>query len=135
MSMDVFFEYKRWHFEWDSKKETKNIEDHNVNFRDAAITFRDGESVIHPDHKHSKSEERWVNFGLDNQGQLLEVCVTWRETEIGEPSYRIISAHKISAKNVSRSRKRIARRTNKDCDNNKFRMPSIKSILLLVAQY
>ena len=107
--MNVLFEYKGWHFEWDSEKEAKNIREHGVTFERAAISFRDGESVFDPDHKHSITEPRWVNLGL-HQGQLLVVCVTGRETVAGEASYRIISAHLLSAKNVARYRKRLHKR-------------------------
>jgi uncharacterized DUF497 family protein len=61
--MSVFFEYKGWHFEWDSEKEAKNIRVHGINFKHAAKFFRDGESVIYLDHKHSIVEPRWVNWG------------------------------------------------------------------------
>jgi len=104
--MKVPFEYKGWHFEWDSTKEAKNVREHGVTFERAAISFRDGESVIDADYKHSITEPRWVNLGL-HQGQLLAVCVTWRETVTGETSYRIISAHEVSAKNIPRYRKRL----------------------------
>jgi len=109
LSMSVFFEYKGWHFEWDSEKEAKNIRVHGINFKHAAKFFRDGESVIYLDHKHSIVEPRWVNLGLD-QSRLLAVSVTWRETETGKTSYRIISAHRISPKKVSKHRKRLGKR-------------------------
>jgi uncharacterized DUF497 family protein len=51
--MSVFFEYKGWHFEWDSEKESKNIREHGINFKRAAKFFRDGEAVIDLDHKHT----------------------------------------------------------------------------------
>jgi uncharacterized DUF497 family protein len=107
--VNVFFEYKDWCFEWDSEKEAKNIREHGINFKCAARFFRDGEAVIDLDLKHSIVEPRWVNLGLD-RGHLLAVCVTWRETEAGKTSYRIISAHKISAKNVSKHRMRLGER-------------------------
>src|SRR5258706_11381296 len=105
--MNVFFEYKAWHFEWDSEKESANIKKHGVNFDRAAIFFRDGESVIEPDYKHGTVEERWVVLGLDNRSQLLAVCVTWRETDTDTTSYRIISAHEVSARTVTQFRKRL----------------------------
>jgi uncharacterized DUF497 family protein len=119
-TMNVFFEYKGWYFEWDSQKEARNIERHGVSFERAAISFRDAEFVIDPDYKHSTMEPRWVNLGLD-QGQLLAVCVTWRETVSGETSYRIISAHAISGEKVQQHRKRLLGRqfepVNAKCNN------------------
>lgn len=109
-TMNVIFKYKGWHFEWDSTKEVENIRKHSINFECAAKFFRDGESLLDFDYKHSISEERWVALGLDDKGQLLSVCVTWRETETGQTSYRIISAQKISGKKILGHRKRLRKR-------------------------
>jgi uncharacterized DUF497 family protein len=103
--MDVVSEYRGWRFEWDAEKGAKNLRDHGVTFEHAAKAFRDGESLVDPDYMHSITEERWVNLGL-YEGRLLTVCVNWRETADGETSYRIISAHELSAKNVLRYRRR-----------------------------
>lgn len=108
--MNVPFEYKGWCFEWDSEKDAANIKRHGISFKRAAKSFRDDEDYkIIPDYKHSSTEERWVNLSL-NQGSLLAVCVSWRETETGKTSYRIISAHKISTKKVSKHLKRLEKR-------------------------
>jgi len=41
-TMNFLFEYKGWHFEWDSEKEAPNIQAHpGINFERAAIFFRD----------------------------------------------------------------------------------------------
>ncbi len=107
---DVFFEYKGWHFEWGSEKDDKNFKERGISFKQAAIFFRDGESVLDCDYKHSKTEERWVVTGLDGAGRLLAVCVSWRKTDTGKTSYRIISAHKIKARKVSKHRMRLRKR-------------------------
>ena len=113
--MDVFFKYKGWCFEWDSEKDAANIQKHHgISFEHAAICFINPESIMDPDYKHSTIEERWICFGLGNRSQMLAVCVTYRETETGAPSHRIISAYEISAKQVPRYRKWIARRSNKN---------------------
>src|ERR1700723_3391789 len=111
--MNVPFKYKGWHFEWDSEKDAANIQKHGISFEQAAVFFRDGESIMDPDYKHCIMEERWTVFRLDNRGQLLGVCVTYRETETGADSYRIISAREIGAKKVARYRKWIAQKANK----------------------
>jgi uncharacterized DUF497 family protein len=108
--MNVFFEYKGWYFEWDSEKAAKNIKEHGISFEQAAIFFRDGESISEPDYKHCIVEERWVDIGMDDHGQMLSVSVTWRETETGATSYRIISAHKIKGEKIPQHRKRLAQR-------------------------
>ncbi|MGO9479596.1 MAG: BrnT family toxin [Limisphaerales bacterium] len=108
--MNVVFEYKDWYFEWDSEKDVANIQKHGVSFEHAAVFFRDGESIMDPDYRHSTMEERWIVLGLDNRSQILGVCVTWREIETGATSYRIISAREISAKQVPRYRKWIVQR-------------------------
>ena len=104
--MNVFFEYKGWYFEWDSEKAAENFKEHGISFEQAAIFFRDGESIIEPDYKHCTVEERWVDIGLE----MLSVSVTWRETETGATSYRIISAHKIKGGKILKHRKRLSQR-------------------------
>ncbi len=108
--MNRRFEYNGLAFEWDSEKEAKNLKRHGITFDRVAAFFRDGESVIEPDYRHSFTEERWAVLGLDSDSRLPSVCVTWRETEDGRTSYRIISAHKISGKEVARHRKRLRQR-------------------------
>ena len=107
--MNVLFEHKGWHFEWDSEKDAENIKKHGINFESAAISFRDEEYMLIPDYKHSIMEERWVNLSLE-QGSLLVVCFSYRETDAGIPSHRIISAHKISTKKIPKHRKRLGTR-------------------------
>ena len=121
--MTVFFEYKGWNFEWDSEKDATNIQKHGVSFSEAATFFRDGESRIDPDFKHSIGEERWVCLGLDNEKRVLAVVATWRETETGTTSYRIISAREISTKKVSQFIKRLEKR--------EIKVPSAPKISLL----
>jgi uncharacterized DUF497 family protein len=110
--MNVVFEYKDCYFEWDSEKDAANIQKHGINFKRAAVFFCDGESIMDPDYRHSTMEERWIVLGLADRSQMLGVCVTYRETETGAPSHRIISAREISAKQIPRFRKWIAQRAN-----------------------
>jgi uncharacterized DUF497 family protein len=87
------FEYN---FEWDARKAAINIEKHRVSFEHVASVFQDVSALSLFDEKHSQAEERWITLGLDNQGRLLVVCHTWRETVTGAASCRIISARKAS---------------------------------------
>ena len=97
------FEY---HFEWDARKAVANIHKHGVSFEHAATVFKDPEALSLFDEKHRADEDRWITLGLDNRGQLLVVCHTWRETESGAASCRIISARKAGKKEAAQYRNR-----------------------------
>lgn len=74
-------------FEWDSKKEQKNIRCHNVSFSEASTVFYDNNSLTISDEDHSSYEERYITIGHTKRGKLLAVCATDRGDFI-----RIISA-------------------------------------------
>ena len=76
------FEYN---FEWDARKAATNIQKHGVSFENAATVFRDAAALSLFDRKHSADEDRWITLGLNNRGQVLVICHTWRETETGAP--------------------------------------------------
>ena len=95
-----------YNFEWDIRKAAANIQKHGVNFESAATVFRDSEAMSLFDQKHSADEDRWITLGLDNRGQLLVVCHTWRETETGAASCRIISARIAGKKEAAQYRNR-----------------------------
>ena len=95
-----------YNFEWDIRKAAANIQKHGVNFESAATVFRDSEAMSLFDQKHSADEDRWITLGLDNRGQLLVVCHTWRETETGAANCRIISARKAGRKEAAQHRNR-----------------------------
>jgi uncharacterized DUF497 family protein len=95
-----------FNFEWDVRKAAANIHKHGVSFEIAATVFRDSEAMSLFDQKHSADEERWITLGLDNRGQLLVICHTWRETEAGAASCRIISARKAGRKEAAQYRNR-----------------------------
>jgi len=97
------FEYN---FEWDARKAAANISKHGVTFENAAAIFRDPAVLSLFDEKHSDDEERWITLGMDNRGQLLVVCHTWRETETGASRCRIISARKAGRKESAQYRNR-----------------------------
>jgi uncharacterized protein len=95
-----------FNFEWDARKAAANIHKHGISFESAAAVFRDAEALSLFDQKHSANEKRWITLGLDNRGQLLVVCHTWRETETGAASCRIISARKAGRKEAAQYRNR-----------------------------
>ena len=78
-------------FEWDPKKEAKNIRRHKVTFREAATVFGDTLSITVPDPDHSEDEDRYIIIGLSQRHRLLMVS----HTERGEWT-RIISARPLT---------------------------------------
>lgn len=78
-------------FEWDPKKEAKNIRKHKVTFSEAATVFADMLSTTVPDPDHSEDEDRSIIIGLSQRSRLLMVA----HTEHGE-RIRIISARTLT---------------------------------------
>ena len=60
-------------FEWDPKKEAKNIRNHKVAFSEAATVFADTFSTTVPDPDHSEDEDRYLLIGLSQCSGLLLV--------------------------------------------------------------
>jgi len=78
-------------FEWDPKKEAKNIRKHKVTFSEAATVFGDTLSTTVADPDHSEEEDRYIIIGLSQRHRLLMVA----HTERGERT-RIISARTLT---------------------------------------
>ncbi len=78
-------------FEWDPKKEAKNIRKHKVAFSEAATVFADTLSTTVPDPDHSEEEDRYIIIGLSQRRRLLMVAHTERGERI-----RIISARPLT---------------------------------------
>ena len=78
-------------FEWDPKKEAKNIRKHKVTFSEAATVFADTLSTTVPDPDHSEDEDRYIIIGLSQRPRLLMVAHTERGERI-----RIISARTLT---------------------------------------
>ncbi len=76
-------------FEWDSKKAQLNLRKHKVSFEEAVTALSDPMSATGADPDHSIIEERYITFGISEQGRLLVVA----HTDSGE-TIRIISARK-----------------------------------------
>jgi uncharacterized protein len=79
-------------FEWDQKKEAKNIRKHKVTFSEAATVLGDTLSTTVPDPDHSEEEDRYITVGLSQRHRLLIVA----HTERGERT-RIISARPLTS--------------------------------------
>ncbi len=74
-------------FEWDSEKESLNIEKHGIDFSTAKLIW-DGYSLERIDNRREYGEVRFQAFGLA-ENHILTVIFTWR----GE-TRRIISARR-----------------------------------------
>jgi uncharacterized protein len=74
-------------FAWDAEKATLNARKHGVSFEEASTALRDTLAVTGSDPDHSLGEQRFVTFGVSNDGRLVVVS----HTEEGDV-IRIISA-------------------------------------------
>ncbi len=76
-------------FEWDTRKDRRNLRKHGVGFEEASTVFADRLSITIPDPDHSDDDERWVTIGFSHRQRLLVVV----HTEDDEQQIvRIISA-------------------------------------------
>lgn len=74
-------------FEWDPAKAAANLRKHKVSFIEAASVFGDPLAYTFSDPDHSRSEERWITFGMSKVRLLLVVAHVERGSRV-----RIISA-------------------------------------------
>ncbi len=74
-------------FEWDTNKATANLNKHGVSFTEAATVFGDPLSTTFPDPEHSINESRYITIGLSNNGRLIVLAHTDRDSRV-----RVISA-------------------------------------------
>jgi len=74
-------------YEWDDKKNEENIDNHNVSFDEAKDVFSDSYALARADDKHSVAEKRYLIVGKIQDGRVITVCFTHRESRI-----RLISA-------------------------------------------
>lgn len=76
-------------FEWDADKASSNARKHGVSFDEAKTIFGDVHGVTIVDPAHSAAEDRYIDIGYSDRGQLLIVVYTERAARI-----RIISCRK-----------------------------------------
>lgn len=77
--------------EWDPRKAKSNLKKHGVSFEEAATALSDPMAATGADPDHFIIEERYVTFGISQNGRLLVVSHTEKDEII-----RIISARKAS---------------------------------------
>jgi uncharacterized protein len=81
-------------FEWDPKKERRNVEKHGITFKEAKELFTSKADFLEVyDGVHSEFEERFIAIGPIRRGLVLVVY-----TERREATVRIISARWASRK-------------------------------------
>lgn len=68
-------------FEWDERKNQKNIEKNKVSFEEARKAFKDFKRIIIEDLTHSEKEDRYFCIGKVGKA-ILTVRFTYREKKI-----------------------------------------------------
>ena len=79
-------------FEWDRKKNQRNLRKHGVDFEETKSVFDDMFALIIEDRFHSSSEQREIIVGRSSEGRFLYVVFVESENSI-----RIISARKLTS--------------------------------------
>jgi uncharacterized protein len=77
-------------FEWDPKKNAKNLKKHKIDFEEARTVFEDERALIFSDESHADEEDREIIIGYSAKERLLLVCFVERKKDI----VRIYSARK-----------------------------------------
>lgn len=75
-------------FEWDEKRRRTNLQNHGVEFADAAAALEDENAITIRD-EDADEEERFITIGSDAMHRVLVVVYTWRGDNI-----RLISARR-----------------------------------------
>jgi uncharacterized protein len=79
-------------FEWDPAKVRENAAKHGIAFELAASVLQDPLALTVYDEDHSETEERWVTLGCAEDGKLLVVIHTFKDSGATGATVRIISA-------------------------------------------
>ena len=80
-------------FDWDSKKNSENINNHGISFEQSQEVFLDPLHLSILDERFSCFEERWITMGATQAGDVLVVAHLYFVEEPGE-RLRIISARR-----------------------------------------
>ena len=94
-------------FDWDSGNLFKSETKHGIS-REVAEAFFHSEVWVGPDPKHSKSEERFLALGRDENGRPMIVAFTIRKLD-GRSLIRPISARYMHAKEVKKYEEAFAK--------------------------
>jgi uncharacterized DUF497 family protein len=82
-------------FEWNDRKETENLENHGIDFREGIECFDDPLALVRGDPDHSRGEQRFIIIGRSKKGRVLLTVFTNRGTGI-----RIISSRRATRREV-----------------------------------
>ena len=82
-------------FDWDSNKNSENIEKHGIEFEQAQEVFVDPLHLSILDKRFSYFEERWITMGTTATGKVIVVA---HQYFVEEPEERI---RPISARNAT----------------------------------
>ena len=80
-------------FDWDSSKNSENIEKHGISFEQAQEIFFDPLHLSILDKRFSYFEERWITIGATENGEVIVVAHLYYVEE-PEERIRIISARR-----------------------------------------
>lgn len=80
-------------FEWDERKAAKNAKKHGVSFHEAGTAFGDPMAITFHDPEHSKTEYRFLTFGLSQSNRLLVMAHTDRGRKVRIISARVMTSH------------------------------------------
>jgi uncharacterized protein len=84
-------------FEFDERKNRRNLAKHGIDFETASIVFDDPHALTQRDEVHDE-EERYITLGEIAPGVILFVVHTWFASEGAEEAIRIISARAATSK-------------------------------------
>ena len=88
---DSYYSYEFFTFVWNKDKNQSNIKKHGIDFKTAALVFKDKLRLEFPDPAHSAEEERYLTIGLVHDVLTVVYCDR-ANAETGETDIRIISA-------------------------------------------
>ena len=80
-------------FDWDQGNALKSNQKHGVSCREVEELFQNSPLLVLSDPQHSKEEERFHALGRTEEGRLLHIAFTVRDTKL-----RVISARPMSRK-------------------------------------
>lgn len=85
-------------FSWDARKALRNGRKHAVSFEEASTVFSDPDALDWDDLEHSETESRRKRLGFSLMGRVLLVVYSWRISNHGTETIRIISARQATSK-------------------------------------
>ena len=82
-------------FEWNSRKRSRNLRNHGIDFTESTEAFDDPLAIIRSDPDHSRTEHRFIIVGRTKKNRVLLTIFVERDVEI-----RIISSRRATRREV-----------------------------------